>query len=779
MRGDQKRGQINFVTNQGNLSFSRLETSAHCNLCGFNAISNYVKFLPKSKRLECYRKLLELTWTKHSDYANPFTTLTPELKLKLLFLEEFFKKREESASSYLDHTSRDNNKAKKSNALSRNHQIDLGNFQKAKLKFSTEQQIQNLNYDNFFKEFYLTGGVYRWLSDNEHYIYFDTIFNSGYLEFTDDSKIFTHEDTYLRTSYQNWLSFLMAMSYYPKAYLSIQDSKLIFEILLPNNSYIILGGEDAVDEDTTYILPEKFYTIKNLYYESIYRYCDEQEEVHYRELESYPIINKEDYHFNHQTKITDEIYKRLLNFSFYKILHSFESAADALEGVVDVSLRPLIPQSNISKFKHFLTKQSYDFFIKKIQDGEENLGDLVFKGLFNLEPYRNAYGEPKLDTNGVLDIIKNFDHLDHPINQSRVEEFRLLNQKYREVQKISQIALDFFKQENSFEQQFYHAINSNPLIVSNKMAHYNSYISAENIASPFPKEESIQSLYLDSLNADEIKKNFEKTFQKFLEREVAKFRNRNQQEALSPSTLEFPRASQSLPQLSREIVEIQFPSSSPSINHSNRNSSLFNKIAGRKDDNLRYRVSASESDNEPIHERMSRAIDQSKLLISADGVTDAVTQEITDDEILLAMLLAKNFGGINTKNDQIFSTGNHLDRERQALVNLIIIANSDGSKEVNQDLFNRLVNFSANFQIQCKKLGIYSGNKAIDERIFLNEQSIETRHGLRLAFIPDEFVLKYLNKSNIRKDLKDVANKLIAKKIDQTRSRDFGLVGRC
>jgi hypothetical protein len=92
---------------------------------------------------------------------------------------------------------------------------------------------------------------------------------------------------------------------------------------------------------------------------------------------------------------------------------------------------------------------------------------------------------------------------------------------------------------------------------------------------------------------------------------------------------------------------------------------------------------------------------------------------------------------------------------------------------------HKLVNFSANFQIQCKELGIYSGNKTIDERIFSNEQNIETRHGLRLAFIPDEFVLKYLNKPDISPVLKNIAKNLITKKIDQTRSRDFGLVGRC
>ena len=194
---------------------------------------------------------------------------------------------------------------------------------------------------------------------------------------------------------------------------------------------------------------------------------------------------------------------------------------------------------------------------------------------------------------------------------------------------------------------------------------------------------------------------------------------------------------------------------------------------------MRYRVSASESDNEPIHERISRAIDQSKLFISADGVTDAVTQEINDDEILLAMLLAKNFGGINTKTDQIFSLNvNSLDQERQALVDLLYIRNSGGTNDVNEDLFNKLVNFSANFQIQCKELGIYSGNTAIDEKDFLDQASIETRHGLRLAFIPDEFLLEYLNKPRIKKEYKDVAKNLIAKNIKQRQSPPQ-IVGRC
>ena len=99
---------ITITTDSGDIDFLKVETSGQSNLCGYNAISNYIKFLPLNQRLECYKKLLSKVWNRHnasSSNPNPFAILTEELKYKLLFLEEFFKLRENGLSNqelYLD-----------------------------------------------------------------------------------------------------------------------------------------------------------------------------------------------------------------------------------------------------------------------------------------------------------------------------------------------------------------------------------------------------------------------------------------------------------------------------------------------------------------------------------------------------------------------------------------------------------------------------------------------------------------------------------------------------
>ena len=61
-------------------------------------------------------------------------------------------------------------------------------------------------------------------------------------------------------------------------------------------------------------------------------------------------------------------------------------------------------------------------------------------------------------------------------------------------------------------------------------------------------------------------------------------------------------------------------------------------------------------------------------------------------------------------------------------------------------------------------MGIYSGNKAINESIFSNQRSIETKHGLRLAFIPDEIVVEYLDKLPKDNQVRKLAMKLMSQK---------------
>lgn len=774
--------KIIIKTDSSDIDFLKVETSGQSNLCGYNAISNYIKFLPLNQRLECYKKLLSKVWSSHnalSSNPNPFAILTEELKYKLLFLEEFFKLRENELDGqelYLDEeenpiSGEDQYYSNHVSIISLNQNIDQQNFAKAKRIFTEKYPdypdklaIQDLDYGIFFIEFYLTGGVLRLSDDGTQKVLLDDTYNQGYSFNHDrDHNIFSYQYNFLKTSYQNWVSFLMTIGYDTESYTDILNPVRIFNDLLPHNSFIILGTEANLGSgDAT--PDQKHYAIKNKYLESVYEYCEQ-----YKSPDRQGVLVNQQFNFNRQFDLED--YKKILVSAYLQILKKFESASHQLDDSSNVEHNQ--QQSVFKIFRHFLLKQSYDDFFDENKNNIQEVCDQVFTHFFDMEDYRKTLiSNQIITTKDVLDIIKsnNFTAI---IDAGKRNEFAQFHQKYNQIKEIFKIVLEYFKKENSFERQYFHAINSDPLIVLNPIGvHYTSYIASTKIQNPFPEHDSLQTLYLQSLSTKDFKKEISQTLDHFINREANKLCL--QSLSVRPdSASQFP-----LP----PSIELS-PSSSPTINIIQQNSSLFNKIAGRKDDNLRYRVSESELDNKPIHERISRAIDQaidqSKLFISADGVTDAVTQKISDDEILLAMLLAKNFGGIGTKIDQIFSAErNHLDRERQALVNLLFNRKGDESKEINQVLFNKLVNFSANFQIKCKELGIYSGNKTIDERIFSNEQNIETRHGLRLAFIPDEFVLKYLNKPDISPVLKNIAKNLVAKKINQTRSQPCELVGR-
>ena len=142
-----------FETDFEPFTFSAVNTSGDTSLCGYNAIANYIKFLPRSKRLECYRQLLQKTWDKnyreshHDDLSrmstNPFESLTDELKLTLLFIEEFFKLRESGEyDDYLDHNTysvqadEGDIQKKMTEALLKNEQIDRELFEQAKENLS-------------------------------------------------------------------------------------------------------------------------------------------------------------------------------------------------------------------------------------------------------------------------------------------------------------------------------------------------------------------------------------------------------------------------------------------------------------------------------------------------------------------------------------------------------------------------------------------------------------------------------------------------------------------
>ncbi len=741
--------KIIFQTDSSAIEFSRFETSGQNNFCGYNAISNYIKFLPLQQRLDCYKKLLSKAWDRHnqgSEGNNLFKELTEELKVKLLFLEEFFKLRElnsyQNENEFIEGETLFQENFKKKIAL--NLQSDQQYFKQAKEKFiqkypffsSHPQAIQALDYDQFFKEFYLEGGVLRGSLEGGYQVLFDETYDQSYSSGANhDEKIFSYQYNFLKTSYQNWVSFLMAIAYNAGSFIEILDAKKIFDDLLPHNSYIILGAGVQLGSGVA-TLDQKHYTIKNKYLESVYKYCEQHEILHRREASA-----SHQFNFKHQFGLED--YKNILVSAYLQILKKFESASHQL---VDGSgIEHDQQQSMFKIFRHFLLKQNYDDFFDENKDHMQEACDQLFTHFFDVEGYRGTlFPGPEISTQDVLAIIKSNDFTSIIDGDHQREELTQLNQKYKQIKKIFKIVLKYFKQENSFERQYFHAINSDPLIVANPRGiHFTSYIASAKVADQFPAHETFQSLYLQSLSTRNFQEEVAQSLNFFIDKEAQKLEQDNLPESrgFSPSLPLVPSSS-------------PLPSPSPSINITQQTSSLFDKLKGRNDDNFRYRVSANES-NEPIHARISKAI---KNFNPKEG-------GLNDNGILLAMLLAKNFGGIGTKIDSIFSSPNPnqtpLDPERQALVDLL---------KHNTNLFNLLKKFSANFQIQCKELGVYSGNKEIKDDVFLDKKSIEKKHGLRLAFIPDEFVLEYINKTSIRDDLKNIAKNLIAKKIKNYKS---------
>ena len=155
------------------------------------------------------------------------------------------------------------------------------------------------------------------------------------------------------------------------------------------------------------------------------------------------------------------------------------------------------------------------------------------------------------------------------------------------------------------------------------------------------------------------------------------------------------------------------------------------------------------------------------------------------------MLIAKNFGGIGTKITEIegkIKDKVSNDKYLKELLKISYPADIDQAGKTTEeveilqlkhtelsDKFDKLKDFSAQFQEQCKNQGIYSGNENINKAVFSNQQSIETRHGLRLAFIPDEIVVEYINKlpkdNHIRKLAMNIIKENKSKNIRSSNAR--------
>jgi hypothetical protein len=322
-------------------------------------------------------------------------------------------------------------------------------------------------------------------------------------------------------------------------------------------------------------------------------------------------------------------------------------------------------------------------------------------------------------------------------------------------------ALQYFKTEFSFERQNFHAQYFNRLQVYNKSNHFSTLVSQERFDNPFPREESIESIYSASINKQQIKTDIQQTIQSIIA-------------SIKPQQIEGLQDN-----IGNEQDEsFQTPSPSPQIFY--RTTSLFQKISGRKDDNFRYASNTSSQ-----HQSLGSKFKYEVIEVIKYSVNEE-DDEKTNENIVLAMLIAKNFGGIGTKIAEIegkIADQSSNDKYLKELLKISYPAEIDPvdktpeefttlllNKTALEDKFEKLKFFSESFQIQCKQLGIYSGNKAINESIFSNQRSIETKHGLRLAFIPDEIVVEYINK--LPKD--NQVRKLAMNIIKENKSKNIG-----
>ncbi len=294
----------------------------------------------------------------------------------------------------------------------------------------------------------------------------------------------------------------------------------------------------------------------------------------------------------------------------------------------------------------------------------------------------------------------------------------------KDYESIVKLAFDHFMKEFSFEKQYYYARNSNPFIAykikdENQLDFYATIVTKDRFKNPFTEHESVDSVYIESLfdpkNINTMSENCLESLNEITEEYLAEI------------------CSQSQLRGARNESEGQL-APSPTISY--RNSTLFDKKRGRKDDNLRYFLTT---------EDFAASI-ESIMLKSLDDTKD--NNNLNNEEVLIAMLIAKSFGGIGTKEQDIKGLLNQtqnldlMDQKRKKLAEILfpLYSKKTGDHdEADEIRFNKIKKFSAQFQKQCGIDGLLTGNK--------NPKNGEyKKYGMRLAFIPDEIVVEYIKK---------------------------------
>lgn len=306
--------------------------------------------------------------------------------------------------------------------------------------------------------------------------------------------------------------------------------------------------------------------------------------------------------------------------------------------------------------------------------------------------------------------------------------------------KISNYLKFFFQNFYSHQHQLLNLDNSYFLQVvmetsedqaGNQSNHFNLYLP-EKQTDQLPTLNFSKNLYLE----DHQKKAIEQTFEQ-LNKNLAIITSSNSDQTI-------------------DTKEIEITDFRPAIYHDRK---------ARKDDNFRYFQEATLfSPNE--HDQPQENTKASPLELIFKAINDAncenisvnqlspdqsSTEILNEDEIALAIFLAKKFGGIGTRYHDV---KNYLQQNHSEA-----LASPDQADKKITELLAKLKKFSRQFQDKSKEAGIYSGNQNLT-----SEQAKE--YGLRLAFVPDEIFINKVNKIK-NSSLKELIIKDLNQKIEE------------
>jgi hypothetical protein len=310
--------------------------------------------------------------------------------------------------------------------------------------------------------------------------------------------------------------------------------------------------------------------------------------------------------------------------------------------------------------------------------------------------------------------------------------------------KIANYLKFFFQNFYSHQQQLLNLDNSYFLQVvmetsedqaGNQSNHFNLYLPEKQI-DQLPTLNFSKNLYLE----DHQKKAIEQTFEQ-LNKNLGIITSSNSDQLI-------------------DTQEIEITDFRPAIYH-DRNA--------RKDDNFRYfqeKTLFSSDDYDQLQENTKasplelifKAINDANcenISVNQLSPDQSSTEILNEDEIALAIFLAKKFGGIGTRYHDV---KNYLQQNLPEDYSEALASPDQADKKITE-LLAKLKKFSRQFQDKSKEAGIYSGNQNLT-----SEQAKE--YGLRLAFVPDEIFINKVNKIK-NSSLKELIIKDLNQKIEE------------